>query len=205
MKKDSIAYVVLFTFVACAAFIAPLALANEFTKPRVEANRLFATHSAVLRAFGIAYADPADAEAKYASLVRPEGSGTDAPPYRATIEGIPCVAVRRTGSGLWGSITMIVAADERGERLRGVEILDQVETPGLGGRIDEPWFKEQFRGELLGPDGLGLDQSGGSGKGDPDKENARVDGVTGASRTSDFVRIIVNGAIAEIKAAGGAK
>lgn len=201
MKKDSIAYVVAFTFLACAAFIAPLALANEATKGRVEANRLFASRSAVLRAFGVAYEGQADAEAKYASLVAelPGGKG-----WRAELDGASYLAVRKSGAGLWGTITMVVAADVRGERLRGLEILDQQETPGLGGRIDEPWFKEQFRGERLGPAGVVVDQAG-TGKGDPDRENGRVDAVTGASRTSGFVQAIVNAAVAEIRAAGGSR
>jgi Na+-transporting NADH:ubiquinone oxidoreductase subunit C len=199
MKKDSIGYVVAFTFAACAAFVLPLALANEATKERVEANRLFAAHSATLRALGIEYAGPAEAEEKYASLVTELPGGA----WAATIDGTEYRAVRKTGSGLWGSITMIVAADATAERLRGVEMLDQQETPGLGGRIDEAWFKEQFRGERVGPAGVSVDQDG-TGKGDPDRENGRVDAVTGASRTSDFVEAIVNAAIADIRA-GGAK
>jgi Na+-transporting NADH:ubiquinone oxidoreductase subunit C len=201
MKKDSIGYVVLFTFIACVAFIVPLAVANEATKAKVEGNRLFASHSAVLRAFGIAYSAPSEVEPRYASLVKdlPGGRG-----WKAELDGSTWYAVRKTGPGLWGSITLIVAADAAGGRLRGIEVLDQQETPGLGGRIDEAWFKEQFRGERLGPGGLAMN-SGGSGKGDADHENASVDAVTGASLTSGFVKAIVNAAVADIKAVGGGK
>lgn len=200
-KKDSIGYVVVFTFIACALFILPLAAANEATKLRVEANTRFASHSAVLRALGLSYADPADAEAKYVALVSdlPRGKG-----WRASIDGHEWIVVRKTGAGLWGSITLVVAADTRAERLRGIEVLDQQETPGLGGRIDEAWFKDQFRGEKLGPSGLALSISGG-GTGDSDRENGLVDAVTGASLTSGFVKNIVNAAIADIRAAGGSQ
>lgn len=206
MKKDSIPYIVLFTFAACIVYILPLAVANELTKPRVEANRLFAAHSAVLRAFGIPYADAADAEAQYGSVVRElePVEGMDAA-WSATIDGADYLAVRQAGAGLWGTITAIVAADAAGTRLRGIEILDQVETPGLGGRIDEAWFKEQFRGKKIGPDGrITVDQNG-SGKGEADKESPRVDAISGASRTSDFIQDIVNGAIAALGKRGGGK
>jgi len=61
MKKDSPLYVVLFTFVICAVFVFLLALANEATKDKVAANRLYAEQAAVLDAFGIAYANPGEA------------------------------------------------------------------------------------------------------------------------------------------------
>ena len=61
MKKDSILYVVIFTFVVCAAFVFLLALANEATKDQVAANRLFMEQAAVLDAFGIPYASPQEA------------------------------------------------------------------------------------------------------------------------------------------------
>ncbi len=197
MKKDSIAYVVCFTFAACALFVLPLALANEATRPRVDANRRFAAESAVLRAFGIAYENPEDAARRYAALVRelPDGG------WSATVDGAAYRALRKTGAGLWGSITLIVAADDGAERLRGVEILEQQETPGLGGRIEEAWFKDQFRGERIGPAGISINQEG-SGSGDADRENSRVDAVTGASRTSDFVEAIVNAAIADLRSGG---
>ncbi len=31
----------------------------------------------------------------------------------------------------------------------GIEILHHAETPGLGSKITEPWFKEQFAGKSL--------------------------------------------------------
>ncbi len=70
------------------------------------------------------------------------------------------------------------------------------ETPGLGGRIDEAWFKEQFKGEYAA-NGIVV-KHGGSG-GDTDPDNGQVDGITGASRTSDSIQVIVNQQIDKIK------
>jgi Na+-transporting NADH:ubiquinone oxidoreductase subunit NqrC len=65
MKKDSILYVVAFTFVVCAVFVLVLALANESTKDLVEANREFASQSAVLDALGIAWTDRSQVASQY--------------------------------------------------------------------------------------------------------------------------------------------
>jgi len=205
LKKESIGYVVVFTFVACAAFVVLLATANEATKNQVKANQSYASHYAVLKAFGLAdiATSKANVEPKYASLVKelPDPAPGMAA-YSTVIDGAPFVAVKITNAGLWGPITAILAADPKAERVRGLEILDQQETPGLGGRIGEPWFSAQFSGEKVGTDGkIAVVQ--GSGKGDPDKENSSVDAVTGASRTSDFVRNLVANALATIQRIGG--
>lgn len=210
MKKDSILYVVVFTFVVCAAFVFFLALANQATKDQVAANRLFAERAAVLDAFGIEYTAPPEALEKYERFVKdqpvPEGSGAEKA-YRYEADGKTYFAARVTGAGLWGSITAIVAADASTERLSGIQIIAQNETPGLGGRIDEAWFRDQFRGERVGPEGIRV-QSGAEAKGtgDPDPDNGFLDGVSGASRTSQSMEAIVNGGIRALRAiAGGAR
>ena len=42
-----------------------------------------------------------------------------------------------------------------------------------------------------------------SGAADPDKENGRVDGVSGATRTSQSFAAIVDAALARVKEIGG--
>lgn len=211
-NKESIPYVVVFTFIVCVGFVVILSAANELTLPAVNANRSFAAHQAVLKAFGLADADTprADIESRYAEKVKelPAPAGEAAArgaraAYLAEMDGAKYVAVRIAGPGLWGSITAIVAADPAATRMRGIEILDQQETPGLGGRIGEPWFAAQFSGEKIGADGTVKVDQNGTGKGDADKENGRADAVTGASRTSDFVGKIIADGIAAVKTIGG--
>lgn len=206
LKKESIGYVVVFTFVVCAAFVVLLAVANQLTVERVKANQSFASHFAVLKAFGLADASTArdQVEPLYASQVKELAApGPGIAAYSAKIGESGFVAVKMTNPGLWGPITAILAADPKAERVRGLEILEQQETPGLGGRIGEAWFSAQFAGEKVGADGR-IAVAQGSGKGDPDKENSKVDAVTGASRTSDFVQALVAKALGEIRKIGGA-
>ncbi len=202
MKKDSMLYVVVFTFIVCAAFVFVLALANQGTKDMVTANREFAIQSAVLGAFGIPFADKADAAAKYQSMVQ-KVAVTPPQSWKATIDGQQYLAVEQSGPGLWGTITVILAAQPDGGRVRGIRVVSQNETPGLGGRIEEAWFIGQFAGERTAGGKLvmksGAEATGGA---DTDKENAIVDGISGATRTSQSFGIIVNAGLARIMAGG---
>lgn len=205
MKKDSMLYVVLFTFIVCAAFTIILAVANEGTKDLVAANKAFAVQSAVLGAFGIPFANEADAASKYASSVTEHGDGAQKT-WRAAIDGAEYIALQQSGAGLWGTISLIVAASSDAGRLRGLRVVAQNETPGLGGRIEEPWFLEQYEGERAPGGRIGMKAGAeASGKADPDKENGRVDGISGATRTSQAFESIVNAALLRFKSAGGGK
>jgi len=202
MKKDSMLYVVIFTFVVCAIFVVVLAIANEGTKNMVAANKEFATQSAVLGAFGIPFADKADAAAKYQSMVQTVSSKSPRS-WKATIDGQNYVAVEQAGPGLWGTISVILAAQPDGGRIRGIRVVSQNETPGLGGRIEEAWFIGQFDGERTSGGKLVM-KSGAeaTGAADTDKENGIVDGISGATRTSQSFGIIVNAGLARIMAGG---
>jgi Na+-transporting NADH:ubiquinone oxidoreductase subunit C len=202
MKKDSMLYVVLFTFVVCAVFVVVLAVANEGTRDLVAANKKFATQSAVLGAFGIAYSDAADASAKYASVVT-EAKAGEQRVWKAAADGAQYVAVEQSGAGLWGTITVIMAASPDGETVRGVRVLAQNETPGLGGRIEEAWFLGQYMGEKAPGGKVGMKAGAeASGKADADKDNGRVEGISGATRTSQSFGSIINAGLGVIKAGG---
>jgi Na+-transporting NADH:ubiquinone oxidoreductase subunit C len=104
--------------------------------------------------------------------------------------------------GLWGPITAVLATDKAGTVIQGFAIVDQQETPGLGGRITEPWFTAQFKGKKTLPDGT-IAFAQGTGKGNFDPNNGTVDAITGASRTSDFVKALVNKELALARQIGG--
>jgi len=50
--------------------------------------------------------------------------------------------------GYSGNIEIMVGVTPEG-KVSGIEILAHAETPGLGSKIAEGWFKEQFRGKAL--------------------------------------------------------
>jgi Na+-transporting NADH:ubiquinone oxidoreductase subunit C len=186
MKKAILT--VLFTILVTVVFVAPISLVYLLTKGRVALNEEVFLKRAVLSAANIPV-PAADTEvvsvfASRAEEVKADGGSY----YRIRPEdGQPAGYVFvRTGPGLWGEITATVGFDTALATLTGVDFLRQSETPGLGARVSEPWFKEQFRGKK-GPFTT-------VGEGEPAAEN-QFDAITGASITSNAVRSILNAAI----------
>jgi Na+-transporting NADH:ubiquinone oxidoreductase subunit C len=203
LNRNSVIYAAVFTFVVCVAFVVILAIANQVTLSRVNANKRLESRTAILKAFGLADSTTPSSEidSKYTQLVTEKSAGKTTA-YTATIDGQTYVAVKLTMPGLWGPITAVLATDPAGTVVRGFEIVDQQETPGLGGRISEPWFSAQFKGKKVRPDGtIAFEQ--GSGKGNFDPNNGTVDAITGASRTSDFVKALVNRELVLARQIGG--
>lgn len=198
MKKDSIIYTVIFTAISAFAFVFLLSLANGATKERVEENNRVLEARAYLTAAGIAVTEDMDAEAEFKKAYPGFDKTKDF--QETTINGQTVIVSPFQGSGLWGTITGVLGMTSDFSRIVGLEILTHSETPGLGGRIDEAWFKEQFKGEYV-VDGITVRQ--GTGQGDTDSDNGLVDGITGATRTSDSIQVIINQQIENMKSAKG--
>lgn len=96
------------------------------------------------------------------------------------------------GKALWGSVDAIVAIDSNLEKMIGMDIITHSETPGLGGRIEEDWFKNQFRE-------VSLDADDGKFFAYPPQKNANIDAITGATLTSVSVKDLLNDNVAKIK------
>lgn len=96
------------------------------------------------------------------------------------------------GPGLWGSIEAYAGVSADYSTLVGVDFISHSETPGLGGRIDEEWYKEQFRG-------IDLEDSSKEYIVYPPAADANIDGITGATQTSQAVRKFLNEDIEKIK------
>jgi electron transport complex protein RnfG len=83
----------------------------------------------------------------------------------------------QTGRGMWGDI-QVAGGIDIDYRLISVIVLEQGETPGLGTRIVEKKFLNQFKG--LDADEVKLEKYGGS-----------VDAITGATVSSKAVTEII--------------
>jgi len=198
MKKDSLIYTVLVTAVAAFLFVFLLSLANSATSEKVAENQRILEARAYLTAAGIGVTEDMDVEKELRSVF-PRFDG-EKPYQETTLNGEKLIVAPFQGSGLWGTITGVLGMNADFSRIVGMEILSHSETPGLGGRIDEAWFKDQFKGEYV-VEGVKIRQGGGSG--DSDRENGEVDGITGASRTSDSLQQIINDQIEKMKIAKG--
>lgn len=89
-----------------------------------------------------------------------------------------------SGAGYNGPIDAIIALRADTNTIAGLAITGQSETPGLGARIEEPTWLEQFRGKSV------ADANGtvrfAVAKGTAGSE-FEVDGITGATRTSNAI------------------
>lgn len=183
--------IVLFTALVTVVFVAPLSLLYLLTKPVVDLNEEVFLKRSVLYAAGLELPRaPGQIAALYGERIE-ERTGSGGPYYVLKGEGgEPAGYVfLRTGPGLWGAITATVGFDGALERLTGVDFLKQSETPGLGARISEKWFREQFRGKR-GPFTV-------VGEGQPSGEE-EFNAVTGATLTTNFVKDLLNGTVAQV-------
>ena len=105
--------------------------------------------------------------------------------YVTTVDGQKRFAGSFTGPGLWGNVTIALGVNQTIDTIQGLQVLYQVETPGLGGRISEKWFTDQFNGLKPGEAGVEFNISGS-------KKADGFDAITGATITSTAVRDIVN-------------
>lgn len=96
-----------------------------------------------------------------------------------------------SGSAVWGELRGLVSLSTDFKEVLGIEFLSHNETPGLGARIDEESFKEQFRGIEIDPD-----ESEKFLVYTPDPK-AQVDAISGATGTSNAVRDIFNNNLQE--------
>lgn len=194
MKKDSLTYTVIFSFSITFIFVFVLSLVASLTNKRVELARKIAIEKAYLTASGVNIPEGKDIQEIFTNTFSVDFPGDE--PLRADIDGRSIVVSPFEGEGLWGTITGVIALENTFDRIVGVEITSHSETPGLGGRIDEDWFKDQFKGERADTD-LKIVQSGGQG--DTDPENGILDGITGATRTSQALENIINRQIRSLK------
>lgn len=90
-------------------------------------------------------------------------------------------AFMATATGYGGTIDILIGL-EPDATLRGIKIISQQETPGLGAKITEPFFLDQFQG--LSAEQVVLAHNGG-----------KIDAITGATTSSSAVVNAVKEAI----------
>ena len=193
--KKGYSYTILFMVVITALLVFALAAAYEGFKPAINTNKNLQEQRAVLYALGLDNNLSNDqVVSEYEGKVKPmplngleEVGGV---PVLAHVEGGQPVAyaVPFEGSALWGQIRGYLGVTAAKDQATGLVFTYQNETPGLGGRIDEAWYKEQFRGLPLAS-GTALKYGA-----QPDYQ---LDAVTGATQTSQAVLRTLNKALAE--------
>lgn len=92
------------------------------------------------------------------------------------------------GNGFQGKIRLMVGLTNDLNKITAIEILEQVETPGLGTKVTEEPFKNQFKGLQTFPKINWV-------KGKPPEKPNEIQTITGATISSKSVVAIINDGI----------
>lgn len=96
------------------------------------------------------------------------------------------------GPGLWSTLYGFISLEGDLNTIEGLGFYDHAETPGLGGEVDNPRWKNQWVGQKLYSDDKSEPQirliKGGA---DPDSEH-QIDSLSGATLTARGVENLVN-------------
>jgi len=106
-----------------------------------------------------------------------------------SLEGVGFITTKLGyGFNKAADISLFICVGPDLETIKGIEVLDHTETPGLGGRMTEEEFKNQFVGKKLKPR---LSLVRGRDSVGPNEVHA----ITGASYTSKGIEKIINEAM----------
>jgi len=191
--KKKVVYPIVFMVMVTSIFTLFLAVINELTYDTIQEQSRIKTQSKLLYSLDIDYEDSDESILNTYNKYITEKSTDDYTYYIAEENGqVIGYAFEVRGSGLWGQIRSYLAFDDSFDELKGVDFISHSETPGLGGRIDERWFVDQFKGIELtqSADGEYLIFKPSIG--------GNIDSITGATSTSKAVRTIFNENIEEI-------
>jgi Na+-transporting NADH:ubiquinone oxidoreductase subunit C len=194
--KENIIYVVVFTFVITFLFIFILTFVYLSVKDKIKQNNRLFEIRAVLNAMNINYNNDNEAYKIYNKNVDKKSMNHNII-YSAVFNKNKLYAIQFTGKGLWSTITGVIGINNDFTKILGIDFITQNETPGLGGRISEKWFKDQFKNEKLDNFKIIFNYPGGSG--DYDKNNNEIDAISGATVTSKSLDKMLNNYLSNFK------
>ena len=148
--KDKPWFPVAYMFVITACFSSVLIGFSRLTRPRVLANEALAFERAVLEVFADIDVPPTpQIHERFTELFEKTDTAGGAYVYRKDGR-IASYAVPVAGQGFWAPIRGVVGVSADLKTITGISFYDQTETPGLGARIVESSFREQFEGLRIG-------------------------------------------------------
>ena len=186
LNTNSNAYIIIYSAILVVIVAFLLAFVYQALKPMQDANVALDVKKQILYSLNIRNLDGAEAEAKYAEVVKEEKENEDngQKVYECQIDGKNIVVVSLKGMGLWGGISGYLAVDEEG-KVFGAYFNHEGETAGLGAEIkDSQEWQEKFIGKKI------WDEQGNvvlSVVKKVDNPESQVDCVTGATLTSNGV------------------
>ena len=192
LNTNSNVYTVVYMTIVVIIVAVLLALANQALKPRQDANILLDKQKQILGALKVDFTQANPAEVYYTLVndtIRLE-NGQEV--YVANLNGAVKYVLPLSGKGLWGGIGGYLALDEDKNTIYGVNFNHEGETPGLGAKIVEMPFREQFEGKhIRNAEGevvsVAVLKAGNQAEG-----QEQVDAISGATITSTGVSTMLH-------------
>lgn len=158
---------------------------DQLTRDRIQANEEAEIKATLLNAYNIeyTYANIHDVFDEHVETREIDGLTF----YLEEESG--AVSFHFEGGGVWGPIVGIITLESDFETIVAIAVLQQEETPGLGGVVAEAPYLAKFVGAKLVPE-LNITKTPTAG------ELNEVDAITGATRTSNAFQNILNNAYA---------
>ena len=190
-NTNSNSYIIIYSAILVVIVAFLLAFVYQALKPMQDANVALDVKKQILYSLNIRDLDGAEAEAKYAEVVKEEGEVEGQKYYLCDINGEDVLVVSMKGMGLWGGISGYISihGDET-PTVYGAYFNHESETAGLGAEIkDSQAWQEKFIGKKVFVDGT-QDVALAVVKDVKDPET-QVDCVTGATLTSNGVNDMI--------------
>lgn len=180
-KKPSTLYSVIFMFLLAALFTGILAGLNILTADAIATNSVIDKQRAILRAANVKAED-----AEIQGIFEKDFELVSDQPREVYLykgqEG-PGYVFAYQGGALWGNVLGYAGINPEMDKLLGMSVYQNAETPGLGGRITEDWYQDQFVG-LPVKDGEFIIYKPSPG--------GNVDAISGATLTSNSMKDMLN-------------
>lgn len=172
---------ILFVLILGAVTSALLVGADAFTEERIALNQQAELQSAILDAYDIDYniTQIASVFEEHIEIIEID----DKTFYLHTESGSLSFVIE--GGGVWGPIIGVLTLESDLVTIRRITILQEEETPGLGGVISERWYLDKYVGRQIDPE-LIISRNA-----DLSNQN-EVDAIAGGTRTSERFETIVN-------------
>ena len=185
LNTNSNAYIIIYSTILVVVVAFLLAFVYQALKPMQDANVALDVKKQILYSLNIRNLDGAEAEAKYAEVVKDEQEENGLKYYVCEVDGQQKYVFPLKGMGLWGGISAFVSVNDDLNTINGAYFNHESETAGLGAEIkDSQAWQEKFQGKKI------QDEQGNIAIAVVKKvENpvSEVDCVTGATLTSNGV------------------
>ena len=175
---------ILFVLILGSSLTTALVSVDKFTKEPIKRNKAIKLQKSILSSLSFTYTEDNIDESFSENIETRETAGIKF--YQDKASGN--LAFEIHGMGLWGPISGTIALTPDLQKIHGISIIHQEETPGLGSRIGEDEFLDRFKGKNITKD-LIIQPPG---KAQADNE---VDGITGATLSCKAFEVILNNEI----------